>query len=114
VRLPAALLAVVLVTAAGCGGHRLDAKDAVSTSRVDLPPSYRFSPDVIKVKAGTTVTWTNHDHFTHSVRFKTGPGAGTHVLKPGESWHATFAAAGTYHYDCSFHPHDMSGEVIVQ
>ena len=107
-------LAVVLSMAAGCGGHRLDAKSAVSTSTVDLPPSYRFSPDVIEVKAGTTVTWTNHDHFTHSVRFKTGPAAGTHVVKPGQSWHATFASAGTYRYDCSFHPHDMSGEVIVQ
>jgi plastocyanin len=107
-------LGLVLLVVAGCGGKKLEASQAVATTHVDLPPSYRFSPAVVKVKAGTKVTWTNHDHFTHSVRFDSGPAAGTHVVKPGQSYAVTFPAKGTFAYDCSFHPHDMKGEVIVQ
>jgi plastocyanin len=43
-----------------------------------------------------------------------GPAAGTHVLKPGRSYAVAFPAKGTFTYDCSFHPHDMRGEVVVQ
>ena len=32
---------------------------------VDLPKSYKFAPAAITVTAGTTVTWTNDDNFTH-------------------------------------------------
>jgi plastocyanin len=34
------------------------------------------------------------------------------VLSPGQSFEATFTAAGTYHYHCSIHP-AMKGTVIV-
>lgn len=107
-------LALALLVLAGCGGKKLDASQAVATSNVDLPPSYRFAPAVVKVKAGTTVTWTNHDHFTHSVRFASGPAAGTHVVKPGQAYAVAFPAKGTFAYDCSFHPRDMKGEVVVE
>lgn len=107
-------LALAVLALAGCGGKKLDAANAVATSKVDLPPSYRFSPAVIKVGVGATVTWTNHDHFTHSVRLSSGSGAGTHVLKPGESYAVAFRSKGVFKYDCSFHPRDMRGEVIVQ
>ena len=110
--LPALVGAAIVL--AGCGTATLDAKHSVATNKVDLPPSYRFSPDVIRVQPDTTVSWTNHDHFTHSIRFKGGPAAGTHVLKPGRSFRVTFGARGSYTYDCSFHPHDMRGEVIVR
>ena len=108
------LAGLALLLLAGCGGKKLAASQAVATSKVDLPPSYRFSPAVINVGVGTTVTWTNHDHFTHSVRFSSGSGAGTHVLKPGGSYAVAFRSKGLFKYDCSFHPHDMRGEVIVQ
>ena len=38
--------------------------EPVATDQVDLPPSYRFEPEVITVADGTTVTRTNHDNFT--------------------------------------------------
>lgn len=88
------------------------ASGAVATDHVDLPRSYLFSPAAISVKAGTTVTWTNDDQFTHSVRLvATGEVLGT--LKPGESLTHTFTAPGTYQYDCSFHPQNMKGTVTV-
>ena len=34
-------------------------------------------------------------------------------ISPGDSAHVTFATAGLHHYDCSFHPHDMHGTVLV-
>jgi plastocyanin len=34
-------------------------------------------------------------------------------LAPGESVSFTFSGAGEHRYDCSFHPNDMQGMVIV-
>jgi plastocyanin len=86
----------------------------VPTTTVDLPPSYRFVPEAITVVAGATVTWTNHDNFSHSVQFLDGGlPSDPRVMKPGASTTFTFPAVGTYHYQCSFHPHDMQGTVVV-
>jgi plastocyanin len=107
-------LAVVLWAAlvlAGCAASGADASP-VATDHVDLPPSYKFEPAVITVTDGTTVTWTNHDNFTHNVRLLDDGGA-TMELAPGESVSYTFTGVGEHHYDCSFHPTDMKGVVIV-
>ena len=48
-------------------------------TQVDLPRSYRFEPEAITVPDGTTVTWTNNDHFTHSVRLVDDGGSGAHA-----------------------------------
>jgi plastocyanin len=107
------VLVVLLVgcSAAGSGGT---AASPVVTTTVDLPPSYRFAPTAITVKAGATVTWTNHDNFSHSVAFLDGGlAAAPLVMKPGETTTFTFPSAGTYHYQCSFHPQNMQGTVVV-
>lgn len=108
--LPALALAVASVLAACAGGA---GPSPVATSQVDLPRSYRFSPEAITVAVGTTVTWTNHDVFTHSVRLLD-DGGSVNVIEPGQTFSHTFTTAGTHHYDCSFHPHDMTGVVIVR
>ena len=102
----------------GCGGGRTAtaaaSAGAVKTGTVDLPPSYLFKPDVIEVPAGTTVTWTNHDNFTHSVQVQ-GSGADTsvHMMSPGQSAQITFSTPGTYAYVCTLHTQNMHGTVIV-
>jgi plastocyanin len=60
------------------------------------------------------VTWTNDDNFTHSVQFKDG-GLPTDplVMQPGDHQAFTFTTPGTYHYQCSFHPQNMQGTVVV-
>ena len=106
-QLVAAALLVFLL--AGCGDST-KASEPVETDQVDLPPSYKFEPKVIQVTAGTTVTWTNNDHFTHSVEMDGEP---DHKIEPGETVELTFDTPGEYKYVCTLHPHDMSGTVIV-
>jgi plastocyanin len=102
------LLAVLAL--ASCSAARQTAP--VATSTVDLPPSYKFVPADITVPAGTEVTWTNHDNFTHSVRL-VDDGGDVLVMKPGESVSFTFTTPGLRHYDCSFHSQNMKGTVLV-
>jgi plastocyanin len=109
------VIAAVALGAAACNsaGSGADASP-VATSTVDLPRSYTFAPAAITVTAGTTVTWTNDDNFTHSVQFKDG-GLPTDplVMQPGDHQAFTFTTPGTYHYQCSFHPQNMQGTVVV-
>jgi len=105
-----ALLFVVLAIVGG-SGCASSAAAPVKTAAVTLPRSYRFDPASIEVRAGTTVTWTNADNFTHSVQV-TGTGD-THVMKPGETASIVFERPGTYAYLCTFHAQNMKGTVTV-
>ena len=100
--------AVVLLTA--CAPQA--ATEPVTTDTVNLPPSYRFEPAAITVADGTTVTWTNNDNFSHHVRLLD-DGGELLQMAPGESVSFTFTGVGEHRYDCSFHPNDMEGVVIV-
>jgi plastocyanin len=105
-------LAVASLVGAGCG-PKASGGTPVPTTSVDLPASYRFAPADITVPAGSTVTWTNHDNFTHSVQFLSGSQTAPQVVKPGESTTFTFKDAGVVRYQCSFHPQQMQGSVTV-
>ena len=59
------LAALWLVACASAGDATAS---PVATNTVELPKSYRFAPAAITVPAAATVTWTNHDDFTHNVR----------------------------------------------
>ena len=103
-------LALLSLVAIGCGGGGAAGASPVATTAVDLPKSYRFAPAAIQVVAGATVTWTNHDNFTHNVSLA---GEQPLTMAPGESVSHTFTTPGTYPYACSLHPTDMTGTVLV-
>ncbi|MEV5011617.1 plastocyanin/azurin family copper-binding protein [Streptomyces sp. NPDC055692] len=67
--------------------------------------NFAFAPAALKVKAGTTVTWTNQDTDAHTV---TSAGSGGPLHSAALSTHATyrytFTKPGTYHYLCTIHP----------
>jgi len=84
----------------------------VITTSVDLPPSYKFEPAHIEVSAGSTVTWTNHDNFTHSVEVD--GQSEVHMMRPGETAQVTFSTPGDYHYVCTLHTQNMQGVVTVR
>jgi plastocyanin len=66
---------------------------------------------VVEIKAGETVTWTNNDNFTHTVKVD---GQADHKGGRGDGVSIKFDKPGTYHYICTLHSHDMHGEVIVK
>jgi plastocyanin len=103
------VLAMLALLPIACGEDATSA-EPVRTNEVDLPPSYRFDPVVAEVAAGSTITWTNNDHFTHSVKVEDDD---DHALKPGESVSIAFDQPGEYDYICTYHPRDMRGKVIV-
>jgi plastocyanin len=103
-----ASLALVAVVS-GCGGTA--SADPVATTEVTMAKSYRFDPKTIQVEAGQSVTWTNEDNFTHTVRVD---GQSDHKVERGESVSIRFDEPGTYHYVCTLHSQDMDGEVIVE
>nr|WP_246003005.1 cupredoxin family copper-binding protein [Nocardia tenerifensis] len=73
--------------------------------------NFAFAPSTLTVKAGTTVTWTNHDEEPHTVVASDGsfhsPGLGA-----GATYSFTFAKAGNFAYICSIHPF-MKATVVV-
>ncbi len=114
-------MAASLVLAACSSGGNGDAnapfevKGApVNTTRVDAPKSYKFVPAVIEVSKGATVTWTNHDNFPHTVHPVTGSDTADKPLPIGKSTSITFNETGTIYYECSIHPTQMRGKVIVK
>jgi plastocyanin len=69
-----------------------------------------FSPGIITITAGTTVTWTNKDAVPHTVTSTGNFDSGS--IANGGTFSFTFNSAGTYPYICSFHP-SMTATVKV-
>ena len=107
---PALAILFAVLVAAACQATEPTAP--VATNQVDLPRSYKFAPEDIKVPVGTTVTWTNNDNFTHTVRLL--DSGEDQMLRPGETVTHAFTQPGLFRYDCSLHPNDMKGSVLVE
>lgn len=121
----APVAAALLLTGAACSsdGGSSSSEDAseppfeiseepVATTEVALPKSYEFDPVAISVEAGDEVTWTNEDDFPHNVHLLDGSDV-TEDLPIGESATITFDEPGDYYYECSLHPDQMKGLVVV-
>jgi plastocyanin len=106
------MLAVAIVLLAGCAAQSSAAAAPIETAEVTMPPSYRFDPVKVQVLTGTTVTWRNNDHFTHSVSVSGGTFPFLN-LPPGQSGTITFHQPGAYDYLCTYHAQDMRGTIIV-
>jgi amicyanin len=83
----------------------------VATTQVAIS-NYEFHPASIRVKQGSTVTWTQEDGDVHNVKFTGAGGVVSPVLRKGETFRHTFDTTGTYPYICSIHPY-MHGTVVV-
>ena len=74
--------------------------------------NFTFDPPLLRVEAGTKVTWTNEDDIPHTVAaaeraFR------SKALDTGDKYNFTFAAPGAYKYFCSLHPH-MTATILVE
>ncbi len=110
-----ALRSLTIVAAAAvlaCGGGT-ETSAPVRADTVELPKSYRFEPEAIEIDAGTEVTWVNRDDFPHNVHLLDGSDR-TEELPVGGSASLTFDEPGTVEYECSLHPQQMQGTVLVR
>lgn len=88
------------------------ASTAVAADKVVIS-NYMFGPADIKVKVGTTVTWTNSDSVKHNVVSDDNMMPDGKLIGKDETYTYAFTKAGTYKYHCSPHPY-MHGSVIVE
>ena len=113
---PASPTLIVAATAAfavllGSAAASTRAADA-SVSIVD----FAFQPDTLEIPSGATVTWTvTRAQEPHTVTPVDPPDAfvGSGLLRQGDTFSATLAQPGTYRYQCSIHPEEMQGTVVV-
>jgi plastocyanin len=118
---PLLLVAAVAIIAASCNGsgpsaYGASASTAATTTAATATNAgtikgFSFQPEVLKVKVGAKVTWTNDDAVAHTVTADTNSFASGN-LQPGGSFSFTFTRPGTYAYHCSIHP-SMHGSVVV-
>ncbi len=74
--------------------------------------NFTFGPQTLTVKAGTTVTWVNHDDTAHTVT-SVDKLFGSNALDTGYQFSYQFKMPGTFKYFCTIHP-QMTGTVVVQ
>jgi plastocyanin len=97
--------------AMGSGSGAAPAQDApVATNTVSIQ-DFAFSPAIVTIKAGTTVTWTNRDQDPHTVTAMSGPFHSS-TLDTGQSFQHTFTTPGHFDYLCTIHPF-MTATVVV-
>lgn len=77
--------------------------------------NYKYNPDKLTVKVGTTVTWVNQDAAKHTVTGDPGvTGLDSALLGQGESYSYTFTEKGLYTYHCSPHPYMKASVEVVE
>jgi len=82
---------------------------------------FEFQPQVVTIRQGESVRWTNLDPIEHTATSQTGPGTlvpngvfGSPLLQQNEVFEFVFTTVGTYHYFCIPHGSSMQGVVIVE
>jgi nitrite reductase (NO-forming) len=80
-----------------------------------------FSPNLLRIKAGNTVTWINNDNNLHTVTSGTPNTANageafdsglTALIMPAKTYSHKFTNAGEFSYFCRVHP-TMIGKIVV-
>ena len=104
-------LLLLVVTLLLYAGSRVAVAQSPAAAAVTIK-DFEFVPKEIKVKVGTTVTWTNAGTTAHSAT-ATDKSFNTRNLQPGETKSVTFTMPGTVVYHCVFHgnPDDRSGMI---
>jgi plastocyanin len=107
----AAFLAVLIVpvapAAAGGGCHQgVTQGDGGTVEMIDAC----FTPTILQVDPGETVTFVNTDPMTHNVTANVW--GYFEDLNEGDAFTATFDQPGIYPYACAYHP-GMTGAIVV-
>ena len=99
-------------------GNKDQSTDKVQEGTVNIDiAGFAFAQKTVKVKQGTTITWTNQDDAKHDISpTEDSPNfMPSELLAKGESYSYTFKEVGMYPYICSPHPYmKASVEVVAQ
>lgn len=82
-----------------------------AAATVDIS-GFSFKQQIIKIKKGTKVTWTNKDNAPHTVTSDEGNLLDSAVMNKNGTYEKVFDSTGTFRYHCTPHP-DMLAAVIV-
>lgn len=74
--------------------------------------NFSFNPKDLEVPVGATVTWTNLNSVAHTATADNGE-FNSGNLNPGQSYSFQFEKAGSFIYNCSYHP-SMQGTILVK
>jgi len=74
--------------------------------------NFSFTPQAVRVKAGTTIAWTNRDDIPHTV-VSTDQAFKSKALDTDDKFTTTLNKPGSYTYFCSLHP-KMTGKIVVE
>jgi plastocyanin len=126
------VLVLTFAVAAGCGSSgggtsntpaSTPSSSTKGTAATVTMQGFAFSPHILTVTAGTTVTWTNNDSAVHNVVSADGIGLNANPtstfnsgsMNPGATFSFTFSKPGTYFYVCTLHKTipAMHAEVVV-
>jgi plastocyanin len=73
-----------------------------------------IAPDLLKVKVGSTIKWTNYDSIEHNVTSQSGPQTfASKNFGEGGTFQVTVTKPGVIHYVCTIHPTTMNGTIEV-
>ena len=115
VAVPATAVPATAVSATAVPAATTAPKPVAKTVTVDIQV-FQFMPNVLEVKAGTTVIWTNKDNIEHSITNgapgKLGGKFDSGFFTQGKTFSFTFTEAGEYPYFCMRH-NSMQGMVRV-
>jgi alcohol dehydrogenase (cytochrome c) len=98
-------------TVAGPTGPISAAADAIKIGSNNV--EYSYAPSRVRIKTGTTVTFTNVGDLPHDAAALKQGEWGTGALAKGESKAITFTKPGIHYYICTPHPW-MYGQIIVE
>jgi plastocyanin len=101
--------AVALFAAAPMGSLAGAGAQIAAAVQID---NFHYTPPMLVVAPGTTVTWKNDDDSPHSVREKDGKFKSA-ALDTDDTFSQTFTTPGEYEYFCSIHPY-MTGKIVVR
>jgi plastocyanin len=74
-----------------------------------------IEPDTLRVKVGSTITWTNYDSIEHNVTSEGGPQSfASKDISEGATYKIVADKPGVIHYECTIHPASMNGTIVVQ
>lgn len=114
------LMALMLVFVTACAappptedkapGDAVEKQPTASANTVVIE-DFKFVPDTLTVKKGTTVTFVNKDTTKHTITGDDGGPDGS-LLAKGEQYTYTFNEVGTFGYHCTPHPF-MTANVVV-